>query len=106
MSRICKDAGIERFTCHAFRATFATRFIEQRPHDYKVLQEILGHANIKITLNLYTHVMKDSKVRAMEDLVINYQHENARNSDHIFDTIFDTILYKILCNPMHFNAHR
>ena len=70
IKRICKRAGIEKFTCHAFRATFATRFIEQRPQDYKVLSEILGHSNIKITLNLYTHVMKDSKIEAMKGVVI------------------------------------
>ena len=66
IKRICKKIGIEKFTCHALRATFATRFIEQRPQDYKVLSEILGHSNIKITLNLYTHVMKESKVAAMQ----------------------------------------
>lgn len=70
IKRICKKAGIEKFTCHAFRATFATRFIEQRPHDYKVLSEILGHSNVKITLNLYTHVMKDSKICAMKAINI------------------------------------
>ncbi len=70
IKRICKRTGIEKFTCHAFRATFATRFIEQRPQDYKVLSEILGHSNIKITLNLYTHVMKDSKVAAMNAVMI------------------------------------
>lgn len=70
IKRICKRAGIERFTCHAFRATFATRFIEQRPQDYKVLSEILGHSNTKITLDLYTHVMKDKKVTAMNDIYI------------------------------------
>ena len=70
IKRICKKAEIEKFTCHAFRATFATRFIEQRPQDYKILSEILGHSNIKITLNLYTHVMKDSKIRAMEGVTI------------------------------------
>lgn len=70
INRICKRAGIVKFTCHAFRATFATRFIEQRPQDYKVLSEILGHSNIKITLNLYTHVMKDSKVKAMNGVSI------------------------------------
>jgi integrase len=70
IKRICKEAGIEKFTCHAFRATFATRFIEQRPQDYKVLSEILGHSNIKITLNLYTHVMKESKITAMKAVEI------------------------------------
>ena len=70
INRICKDAGIDYFTCHAFRNTFATRFIEQRPQDYKVLSSILGHKDVSITLNLYTHVMNDSKVNAMNDLNI------------------------------------
>ena len=68
--KICKAAGLDPFTCHAFRATFATRFIEQRPQDYKILSEILGHADTKITLNLYTHVMKESKEEAMKGIEI------------------------------------
>ena len=66
--RICEETGLAHFTCHALRATFATRFIEQRPNDYKVLQEILGHSDIHLTLNLYTHVMRDRKVEAMKAL--------------------------------------
>ena len=64
------QAGIEKFTCHAFRNTYATRFIEQRPQDYKILSEILGHKDISITLNLYTHVMTENKVNAMNDVLI------------------------------------
>lgn len=70
IKRICKQAGIQEFTCHAFRNTFATRFIEQRPQDYKILSEILGHKDISITLNLYTHVMTENKVRSMNDVMI------------------------------------
>lgn len=70
IKRICNDIGIEYFTSHAFRDTFATRFIEQRPQDYKILSEILGHKDISITLNLYTHVMTESKVNAMNDILI------------------------------------
>ncbi|MGN0312828.1 MAG: tyrosine-type recombinase/integrase [Lachnospiraceae bacterium] len=70
IKRLCKAAGIEPFTCHAFRNTFATRFIEQRPQDYKILSEILGHKDISITLNLYTHVMTENKVKAMNDIII------------------------------------
>ena len=71
IKRICKAAGIEYFTNHAFRSTFATRFIEQQPQDYKILSEILGHASTKITLDLYTHVMKDSKQKSMQNLAIS-----------------------------------
>lgn len=70
INRICKEAEIDKFTCHGFRVTFATRFIEQRPQDYKILSEIMGHKDISITLNLYTRVMTENKVLAMNDLKI------------------------------------
>lgn len=70
IKRICKAAAVEEFTCHAFRNTFATRFIEQRPQDYKILSQILGHKDISITLNLYTHVMTENKVTAMNEILI------------------------------------
>jgi integrase len=68
--RICKAAEMEYFTCHAFRITFATRFIEQRPQDFKILSEIMGHKDISITMNLYTRVMQDSKIAAMKGIKI------------------------------------
>lgn len=70
IKRICKEAEIEEFTCHAFRNTFATRFMEQRPQDFKVLSEIMGHKDVSITLNLYTHVMQESKKSAMDEVLI------------------------------------
>ena len=70
IKRICKTADIEPFTCHAFRITFATRFIEQRPEDYKILSDIMGHKDIAITLNLYTRVMQEKKVSAMKAIKI------------------------------------
>lgn len=70
IKRICKAAEIEPFTCHAFRNTFATRFIEQQPENYKILSEILGHKDVSITLNLYTHVMAENKIIAMNDIMI------------------------------------
>ena len=70
INRVCKEAEIEKFTCHGFRVTFATRFIEQRPQDFKILSEIMGHKDISITLNLYTRVMTENKVLAMNELKI------------------------------------
>ena len=70
IKRITKRKGIEHFTCHAFRATFSTRWMEQRPQDFKILLEILGHADTKITLDLYTHVMKDANEEAMKEVKI------------------------------------
>lgn len=71
IKRVCDIAGVQKFTSHAFRDTFATRFIEQRPQDYKILSEILGHKDVSITLNLYTHVMSEHKVNAMNNVNID-----------------------------------
>ncbi len=71
LKRICQKAGIEYFSSHAFRNTYATRFMEQRPQDFKILSEILGHKDVSITLNLYTHVMSENKVKAMNDVMID-----------------------------------
>lgn len=70
IKRICTAAGIEYFTCHCFRNTFATRYIEARPQDFKILSEILGHKSIDITLNLYTHVMAEQKENSMKAIQI------------------------------------
>ncbi|SEL89293.1 Site-specific recombinase XerD [Butyrivibrio sp. ob235] len=69
IKRICKRAGVEVFTMHAFRATFATRAIESGM-DPKTLQELLGHASIKMSLDLYGHVMDSTKKEAMKSLKI------------------------------------
>ncbi len=70
IKRICAAADIDYFTCHAFRNTFATRFIEQRPQDFKILSEILGHKSINITLELYTHVMSEQKENSLKAIQI------------------------------------
>ena len=64
IDRICRKAGIEKFTLHAFRDTYATRAIESGI-PATTLKELLGHKNIAITLNLYTHVLSDTKREAM-----------------------------------------
>lgn len=63
----CEKCGIERFSMHVLRHTFATRCIEagMRP---KTLQMILGHSNIGTTMNLYVHVTEDEKRREIENI--------------------------------------
>lgn len=69
IKRICKDAGLEPFTMHAFRATFATRAIESGMNP-KTLQEILGHSNFNLTMSLYGHCLTDTKKQEMDSIVI------------------------------------
>lgn len=58
--RICDKIGIKRGNTHMLRHTFATRCIESGMSPV-VLQHILGHTDISITLNTYTSVFNSYK---------------------------------------------
>lgn len=63
--KLCDKAGIDRFSMHVLRHTFATRCIEagMKP---KTLQTILGHSNIGITMNLYVHTTEEQKHKEID----------------------------------------
>ena len=56
MDKITDAAGLPRFTFHALRHTFATRMLEANV-PAKVVQDVLGHADVTLTLNTYSHVI-------------------------------------------------
>ena len=60
---------LERFTLHALRDTFATRFIEQGGTP-QTLKTILGHQKLAITMDLYSHVLPNTKQKEMESFNI------------------------------------
>ena len=62
--KLCDAAGIRRFCMHALRHTYATRAIE-RGVPPKVLQQLLGHASIKTTMDRYVHVTDESMEKAV-----------------------------------------
>jgi site-specific recombinase XerD len=50
-------AGIEKHAgCHTLRHSFASNLIEDG-HDIHTIQELLGHADVKITM-IYNHVLQ------------------------------------------------
>jgi integrase len=66
---LLKRAGLQEIRFHDLRHTCATIFLSRGTHP-KIVQELLGHANIAITLDTYSHVlpsMLDGAVGAMED---------------------------------------
>lgn len=65
--RIMKAYQLEGFTFHALRHTFATRCIENG-FDIKSLSEILGHADVAITMQRYAHPSMNLKRHHMEKL--------------------------------------
>ncbi len=63
--KILKDCGIKRRTYHTTRHTFATRCIE-RGMDVKTLSELLGHASVATTMDLYVYLSMKHKAKSME----------------------------------------
>ncbi|MGI1723227.1 tyrosine-type recombinase/integrase, partial [Streptococcus uberis] len=57
-------AGIPRFTFHAFRHTHASLLLNAGI-SYKELQYRLGHSNIAMTLDVYSHLSKDKEKEAV-----------------------------------------
>lgn len=55
LRELCKQAGIERITPHQLRHFFAT-YTLSRGGDIKAVSELLGHADVGITLKIYHHV--------------------------------------------------
>lgn len=66
-------AGLKDRKFHDLRHTYATRLFELR-EEPKTVQVLLGHSNISITLDTYTHVlnsMKQKAVSKLNDLYVN-----------------------------------
>lgn len=53
---------LPRFSCHILRHSFATRLCEAGVN-IKVIQDVLGHADIGTTMNIYADATEDMKVR-------------------------------------------
>lgn len=64
---VLKKCGIASFNYHVLRHTFATRCIEGGV-DIKSLSEILGHANVSVTLNTYVHSSIERKRELLEKI--------------------------------------
>lgn len=67
LKQLCKKAGIEYVTPHALRHSFATRWIEAGL-DVRTLSDILGHRDVRMTLNIYTHALPEQKRKNMDAL--------------------------------------
>ncbi len=58
--KILKEAGVAYRNFHTLRHTYATNCIEGGA-DVKSLSEMLGHSNVKTTMNYYVHPSMDAK---------------------------------------------
>ena len=64
---ILLKAGLEDRKFHDLRHTYATRLFELG-ESAKTVQELLGHSSISMTLDIYTHVLKETKETAVKKL--------------------------------------
>jgi Site-specific recombinase XerD len=62
-----KTKSLPDLRIHDLRHTFATRLFENGVAP-KTVQSLLGHADITTTMNIYTHVMKDTKDNAIDKI--------------------------------------
>ena len=66
---LLERADLPRIRFHDLRHTCATLLLSRRTHP-KIVQEMLGHANISMTMDTYSHVLPDMQekaVSAMDD---------------------------------------
>ncbi|WML35672.1 site-specific integrase [Clostridium sp. OS1-26] len=64
---ILKKADIPYKKFHSLRHTYCTRLFEAGI-PIKIVQMLMGHGDIKTTMNIYTHVMPDEKIKAVEKI--------------------------------------
>lgn len=69
-AKMIDKCGIEKANFHALRHTFATRCIEAGV-DVKTLSEMLGHSDVKTTLNKYVHSSFELKQQSMRQLELS-----------------------------------
>lgn len=60
---------LPHFSCHQLRHTFCTRFCENETN-VKVIQSIMGHAEIATTMDIYTEVTEAKKADVMMRLAM------------------------------------
>ena len=67
LKSVLTKLNIDPIKFHGLRHTYATRLFEANVPP-KTVQVLMGHYDISITLDVYTHVMEDTKVESVEKL--------------------------------------
>jgi len=78
--RIIKKAMLKSIRIHDLRHTHATLMLKAGVHP-KVVSERLGHANIGITLDIYSHVLPGLQEAAAEKFDRIFEGDANENSD-------------------------
>ena len=63
--QLLKEAGLPHLRFHDLRHSAATILLSMGVHA-KVVQELLGHSNISMTMDIYSHVLPSMQKDAMD----------------------------------------
>lgn len=67
-SRILENAGINgKYGVHTLRHTFAT-ILFHKGVDVKTVSKILGHQSVRITYDIYVHILRELEIRAIDSI--------------------------------------
>ena len=81
-SKLHPDKPLPHITPHVFRHTFCTN-MANKGMDVKHLQYIMGHSDVGVTLNVYTHANYDLAAEQMLEIIdfpSSYVHQGQRKS--------------------------
>ena len=78
LQRICKRLGIENVSTHSLRHTYGTRCIESGMAPV-VVQRLMGHKDISVTLNTYTSVLNKFKETELDKVNQYYLNQKLFN---------------------------
>ena len=81
---LLKKLGIENISSHSLRHTYGTRCIEAGMRDV-VLQRLMGHTDISVTLNTYTSIFNKYKEAELEKVNSYYMNNNIVNIDNLLN---------------------
>lgn len=71
-NRLLKKLGIEHHRFHDLRHTFATILLNENESP-KVIQELMGHASVSTTMDIYSHVLEETKVNSIKKIMDKIQ---------------------------------
>jgi integrase len=65
-ARIAKGAGLSEAHLHTLRHSYGSVLIKQGIH-LKVIQELMGHSSVKVTGDIYSHILPGQKEAAVKN---------------------------------------
>ena len=79
---LLKDADIEHIRFHDLRHSAATILLTMGVHP-KVVQELLGHSQISMTMDIYSHVLPSMQREAMNKLNDLFRNDEQEDDKQI-----------------------